>query len=446
MEAEPAVSESPAPRATTAVLGTAGANLLLTVISLVTGVLAARLLGPEGRGHLAAAQAIGTLVGAAGSLALGEALVYFVGRRVRPPLVVLRTATLVAAGSTVVWIAIAWFIMPVVLAGQPEAVGAARAYAFVGLPFVLVGFPVTLLRATQRYGTWNTLRLFAPLSWLLALVLFTMTQKAAVTPLIIVFIMFQMLLTPVVWVIAGRGQRETPRVDLTLMKPMMRYGTPLFLAMLPTALNLRFDQVLIANMESADQLGLYAVSVSWAGLGLPLMTAIGSVLFPRLAAMDIGDAWKTFARSSRAGVMIAIVIGIVSACTGPFLIPSLFGRAFSVPLTVPLVLAAATSVLGLNGILEEGLRGLGEPRIVMIGELAGLALTVLLLLVLVPVAGIGGAAVASLVGYTVVTAALVWRVRVQSQIRVSDLLVPRRDDVSGLVGRAWAARRQGPSE
>ena len=449
VEAEPALTtRSPVPQAaTTAVLATAGTNAVLAVIALATGVLAARLLGPEGRGYLAAAQALGTLVGAIGALALGEAMVFFVGRRTRPPMVVLRTASLVAVGSTVLLIGATWVAMPTLLAGQPGAVSAARAYAFVGLPFVLLGFPITLMRAVQRYGLWNSLRALAPLCWLAALLFFTLTRTSAVTPLVMAFVGLQLLFAPLVWLLAGRQEPTSGGVDLTIVKPMLSYGAPLFLATLPQALNLRLDQLLIANVESADQLGLYAVSVSWAGLGLPLMAAIGSVLFPKLAAMEPGDARATLARSSRAGVIIAVGIGVISAISAPTLVPWLFGRSFAVPLLLPILLAAATSVLGLNGIIEEGLRGLGEPRSVLMGELAGLGVTGLLLFALVPNVGITGAAVASLAGYVVVTVTLAWRIRVLSQVHVSDLLVPRHGDLKDVVERARAVgTRRGRSK
>ena len=439
METEPELTASTVPQpATTAVLRTAVTNAVLAVIALATGVLAARLLGPDGRGLLAAAVAVGTLVGAIGALALGEALVFFVGRRVRPPMVVLRTASLVATGSTGVLIAVAWIMMPTLLAGQPGAIDAARAYAFIGLPFVLVGFPITLIRALQRFGLWNVLRLLAPLCWLAALLMFTLASNRAVTQLVVTFVALQMLLVPLVWWLARRYDRARGGVDLALVRPMLRYGAPLFVATLPLALNLRFDQLLIANLEPAEQLGLYAVSVSWAALGLPLMAAIGSVLFPKMAAMEPGDARVTLARSSRAGVVIAAAIAVVSGLSAPMLVPWLFGRAFAVPLLLPLVLAAATSVLGLNGIIEEGLRGLGEPRSVLVGELAGLVMTGVLLFALVPIAGIIGAAVASLAGYTVVTATLAWLIRSRSHVRVSDLLVPRRADIQDMVQRARA--------
>ncbi|HEV2125526.1 MAG TPA: oligosaccharide flippase family protein [Chloroflexota bacterium] len=439
MTADPDLAGLPPPQpAARAVLTTAATSGFLAVLALATGVLAARLLGPAGRGHLAAAQAVGTLLGTIGGLSLAEAIIFFVGRRIRPPMVILRTATLVATASTVVLITAAFFSMPLLLAGQPGAIDAARVYALIGVPLVLLGFPTTLMRALQRYDLWNLLRLIGPVCWLLVLLAFTLAAAKEVALIIASFILLQVLLSPLVWFLIPRSGRSDRGVDLALIKPMLRYGTPLFLATLPQALNLRLDQLLIANVETADQLGLYAVSVSWAGIGLPLLVAIGAVLFPKLAAMQPGSARTALAESSRAGAAIALVIGVISAVSAPIMVPLLFGDSFSVPFILHVLLAAATSVLGLNVIIEEGLRGLGSPRSVLLAESTGLAVTVLLLVLLVPRLGIIGAALASLVAYAMVNAILVWTLKRRVGVGASELLVPRLADLHNVQRRLRA--------
>src|SRR6266851_3508043 len=55
----------------------AAVNVLLAILALVTGVLAARLLGPQGRGELVAIQTWPTLIGTLALLGTGESLVYY---------------------------------------------------------------------------------------------------------------------------------------------------------------------------------------------------------------------------------------------------------------------------------------------------------------------------------------------------------------------------------
>lgn len=433
--------DPPMGTATRAVFGTAVTNAVLAGVALITGVLAARLLGPEARGHLAAAQVVGSFIAAFGSLSLGESLVYFVGRRQHPPWVVLKTAALVATASTCLLIVVGVLAMPSLLSGQPASISPARVYLFVGLSFVLFGFPVTYVRALQHYRLWNILRTIPWACWLLTLMAFALTERRDVVSIVLVFVVLQLLFVPLVWIMTKDLAARSVGVDLTLVRPMLRYGTPLLIATLPHALNLRLDQLLIANAQTAKELGLYAVSVSWAGLGLPLMGAVGAILFPRLAGLEETEAHATLGRFARAGVLIAVVIGSVSAVSGPFLVPFVFGEDFAVPLLLPVVLAMGTSVLGLNGILEEGIRGLGDPRSVLMAELIGLVGTVVLLFLLLPKWGILGAAGASLIGYMAVTVVLSLRTKRTTGLGVSDLLLPNTSDLRVIAEELRGLRR-----
>src|SRR5665811_192160 len=55
-------------------------NLTLAGINAITGVAIARLLGPEGRGQLAAIQTVPTIVAAIAMVGQTDALVYFAAK------------------------------------------------------------------------------------------------------------------------------------------------------------------------------------------------------------------------------------------------------------------------------------------------------------------------------------------------------------------------------
>ena len=57
-----------------------GINLTLMALGLFTGALVARLLGPEGRGQIAAIQLWGLFLISLGSMGVPQALIYFSGR------------------------------------------------------------------------------------------------------------------------------------------------------------------------------------------------------------------------------------------------------------------------------------------------------------------------------------------------------------------------------
>jgi O-antigen/teichoic acid export membrane protein len=90
----------------------------------------------------------------------------------------------------------------------------------------------------------------------------------------------------------------------------------------------------------------------------------------------------------------------------PFFIPMIFGKDFRASISPAIVLVPASGLLGINYCLEESLRGLGMPYLVLRAELLGLGSTALLLTFLLNYLGILGAALASLGGYATVMVSL----------------------------------------
>lgn len=424
-----------------AVARTMGTNIVIALSALLAGVVVARLLGPEARGHLAAAAVTGSIVGAVCALSLGESVVYFVGQRRARPLVILASAATLSLAASSVVLTGAYFLIPTILSGQPESVAAARWYCLIGLTIILLGFPISFLRSLERYSIWNIWRLASPLCWLLTVVFFAATGNRNVAQMAATFVFAQALFVPLVWRMARATSPSGLAIDRSLFRPMLRYGVPLLLAALPKTLNARLDQLFLANAATAEELGRYAVTVSWTGLGLPLIGAIGAILFPRLASMPRTQATDAFARAARGSTIVAILTGLLAAGSAPFVVPLLFGSSFEVPLTVSVVLGGATALLGLNMVLEEGLRGLGLTRPIFVAEAAGLLVTVVSLLFLIPRLGITGAALSSALGYSSVLVVLTWSIFGNLRLGPGSVVVPRRADLASIISRVQQIRR-----
>ena len=69
-----------------------------------------------------------------------------------------------------------------------------------------------------------------------------------------------------------------------LVRPLVTYGLSQFAAITPTSVNLLLDQLVLSQLVPAADLGRYAIAVSITLVPVPLVSAIGNVAFPRLAA------------------------------------------------------------------------------------------------------------------------------------------------------------------
>jgi O-antigen/teichoic acid export membrane protein len=214
--------------------------------------------------------------------------------------------------------------------------------------------------------------------------------------------------------------------DCSKLPSMLEYGLPCMMTGLPQMLNLRLDQMLMVGLLPSNDLGLYVVAVAWSGAAAPLLNAIGFVMTPAIASVaDVTHNARRLAVGARITAALAIVLCVAFAGMTPFAVTLLFGERFRASIPAALILTPTAGILGLNLVLQEGLRGMGRPYAVFRAELAGLAVTGVALLALLRSMGIIGAAIASLLGYSTVTVFLLKNARRYTGMSLTVLLIPR---------------------
>jgi O-antigen/teichoic acid export membrane protein len=217
---------------------------------------------------------------------------------------------------------------------------------------------------------------------------------------------------------------------------MLRFGLPSMLTSIPQTVNLRFDQLLIIAFLPARSLGFYVVAVAWGGAVAPVLSAVGSVLFPHVSTeRDTDRQGSMVATALQGGALVAVATSVPFMLLAPFGLPLVFGSRFTPSIPSALVLVPAGAILAWAGIAEEGLRGLGRPTIVLVAEVVAAVVTVATLPVLLTTNGIFGAAVASLLGYSTVAVFTVLAISHLTHRRVRSLVIPTWPVTKSLVVR-----------
>ena len=239
----------------------------------------------------------------------------------------------------------------------------------------------------------------------------------------------------VAWLRVPGPFRPEPRQSPALL----RYGLPSLVGATPRLLNMRLDQLLMATFLAPHSLGLYAVAVAWSGAMAPLLNAVGDVLFPHVASRKIlHEQISALAQGMRLGIALAIGLCIILILATPAVIPFLFGEEFSPAIPSALVLLVAAAILNLNLILEEGLRGLGQPKAVMWAELVGFLVMLTALSILLPRLDILGAATASLLGRSAVAVCLSLHAHRLTERSLVQLFLPTKADLTVLLEKLKA--------
>jgi O-antigen/teichoic acid export membrane protein len=422
---------------------TGAANLVLAAMGFCTGIISARMLGPHGRGELAAIQTTPSAIGAFAMIGMPEALVYFSARRPAQAGSYLGTAAVLALLASIPLMAAAYLAMPLLVHAQgPRVIGEARWYLLIAPIYATSGMLYHPLRGTRDFRTWNGLRLLVPMSALC--VLGAAWLLGRMTPAFIAFgnlTSCAILFIPCAVVVSHR-LRGPYFPDADQMVPMLRFGIPCVMTTLPYLLNLRLDQMLMAALLPARELGLYVVAVAWSNAVAPILNSVGALMLPTVAAAgDRSLAAEHMGRGVRMTTMLAAAVCLVIAAAAPFAIPLLFGAGYQPSLGPALILIPAAGVLGVNLSLQESIRGLGWPSVALRAELLGLVVTAVCLAAMLRPWGIAGAAVASLLGYSTVTIALLVGATRIVPMPILSLIMPRPAEMKrGVIRLAAAAR------
>lgn len=403
----------------------AAANIVLAGLGMVSGVLAARLLGPHGRGELAAIQTWPGFIGSLAMLGMHDALAYYSAGSPSEAGSYLASAMVVALASSLPFMVLGYLVMPLLLHAQRLGiVWAGRWYLLVAPVYALIGLPRYPFQGREDFIPWNAMRIAPNLLWIAVLLVAwtsSLTTPAFLAGANLVAMVF------LVYPFGVLTVRRIPgpfRPDRRKLPSLLSYGLPCMATMVPQTLNLRLDQMLMAALLPPRDLGLYVVAVAWSGAVAPLLSALSAVTMPAVAsASDHRQSVRRLISGVQAAAALALVLAVTLAAITPAAITFFFGASFRAAVPVALVLVPAAAVLGLNSVLQEGLRGLGRPYAVLQAELAGLLATAMALTAMLRPMGIMGAAIASLLGYATVTTALLLNARRYAGVSASTLLL-----------------------
>lgn len=410
---------------------TAATNSVLAALGMVSGILAARLLGPHGRGELAAIQTWPGFMANLAMLGMPEALVYFSARRPEQAGRYLSTAIVLVLISSMPFIAAGYWLMPWMLHSQTESIVSAGRWYLVCFVVIsaIVGMLLHPLRGAGDFILWNAMRLGPGVLWIGVLLVAWLCART--TPRFVAagnLVTLALLFFPFALVLANRVQGSLVP-EVRNLPAMLRYGFPCMMTTMPYLLNVRLDQMLMAALLPARELGLYVVAVAWSGSVGPILNAVAAVTLPAVAAAnDRAESARQLAVRTRIAIGVGSISCVMVAMTAPLAILLLFGHRFANSIPAALVLVPAATLLGFNLVLHEGLRGLGRPYAPLQAELVGLAVTAMALVVMLRPLGIMGAAISSLLGYGSVTAALLFHSLRITRLPLAAFVLPRPEE------------------
>lgn len=422
-------------------LGTLATNIALAALGVATGVLAARLLGPEGRGELAAIQLLPMLLSGLAMLGLGEAVTYFSARDPSRASVTITTALLTALASAMAFVVVGQFLVAEVLADYSEAVRSAAAiYLFYIVLHAIAGIPHQAFRGLGDFPIWNAIRCTPGFIWLVVLLGAYFAGPSRADSLALQYLAGTLALGVLILLTVRIRIPGPLRFDPASGRSLLAFGFPTVIGVVPQILSSRLDQVVVAAVLPVGALGNYAVAVAWGGIAHPLVGAIGAVVLPTIARRTaVEGRRRALCLAARTSVLVILVLALVMVPLTPAIVPWLFGASFATAVPAAELLIIASSLVALNSVIVEGFRGYGLPIAAMRSDLAGAVTAVAAGLTLVEPYGLLGAACTALAAASVATVVLLVQAQRMLGIAPWELLVPRLSESRMLLRRGVEA-------
>lgn len=344
------------------------------LLGILTGILLARGLGPSDRGAFAAMLLWPSVLITLGDLGLANSFGYYSARErgsLRDLMAATRTASILQS-AYLVPIALVLSYVALDHIGVPS-LEAGLVLAATFIPASLISrYVAAVLQGQLEMKDFYSLRLSMALGIAVCLIALIATGALTIWGVVGAYLVGMGAMMVVTYRLSrryGAVRSDTPGEPVERGE-FLRYG----LRSLPGGLypveSLYVDQMLIALFLSKYDLGLYVAATAFTSGPRLVAFAIGTTSMPAVAASQAAERMSVLWHQMRVAAVAVGAVSVVLVATAPWLIPALFGDDFRDAVGPAQLLILGSWIYGIRRVLGDSLRGLGEPGLVSVTEVA----------------------------------------------------------------------------
>jgi O-antigen/teichoic acid export membrane protein len=368
------------------------------VLGLVSSIVTARVLGPSGKGTLAALTFVTLLVSQCATLGLGDAAVVRVGQAKASAQRALSSSLGLVLVTSLVGAAL---VFAYSIAQLPIGDGGIWAAVAVACLTVVIGgvgqLLIFLVYARQRVVAVSVLTIAMSATAAAAVVVLCVLIDLDVLGGVLAGLVAALVGFVAATVMLARDRLVLrPRFDRDYLRPALSFGLRAQLASLLAYSTARVDLLIVYAMASHHEAGIYSVALTLGTITGFVAIALSFASFPRMSAMPEERALALTAEMVRVAMILGTALAALLGLALSTLIAVLLGSDYSDSLVPGLVLLVANVVWGGQWLLSRALASRGDASLLIRSFALNLGTMVALDLVLVPLAGATGAAVATL--------------------------------------------------
>ena len=415
------------------------------VLFFVASTLMTRLLGDEGRGAYILLTNQIVLFTVLLWFNLGTGITYFTSRSNE-------------LGTSITHIVATLFllqvaIVPLIMLGlylieplqdifMPEQATHWAYYAYVGSNIILSLYHSAVsavLLGLKHFKALNIMTILnAALSATGFLILFMINGDTAslnMLPDILIVSMSILFIVSVIWTVYYSvlvGTMPRPVFNWSFLRPVFLFSLIGYGSIVINLINYRFDVWVVAEYHGVAALGLYGVAVGLGQLLFNIPEPFSKVVVPFIYGDDTDEMLQRYKSLARLNFTIVLVLAVLLAAVGHWIVPMLFGNVFSASLPalyllLPGILFSSATKMMAQLVIQRKMQHFN-----LYATIVGAVVTIALDLLLIPRWGIEGAAIATSLAYLSILVVVTFTIRSKIGIPVHDMFLIRANDLRDL--------------
>jgi O-antigen/teichoic acid export membrane protein len=323
-----------------------------------------------------------------------------------------------------------FYLIPYFLTTQnPRIVPMAQLFLWFIPLAIFSSFLLANIQAKMEIRLWNFIRIVSALLWIFPLSILFIFDDVDANFVAKTYLLT--LIAQVVFIVLLTRNKipKSYKIQSNLVMPIIKYSLPTTLSSYIQQSSLKLDQIFIVYLLSPEILGYYVISIAWSGVHTAISTSVSSLIVPSLGKMTKATKKNFLIKISRVSFLINCLMALIMIIVTPVGIKLLFGDDFSPAVPISYVLILGSIFANMKYLYTEVFRGLDLPKYPMFAELLGLIILGVFFFILIPLIGVVGVAIASLIGYFATFSFLLYRVSKLYNLNATDLIIPQSSDV-----------------
>ncbi|MGD9493188.1 MAG: oligosaccharide flippase family protein [Bacteroidales bacterium] len=385
-------------------------QILIQFFGILSGIIMARMLGPEGRGVYALYFTNAQLVFTFSSFSIGAAIIYFIPAGKISPQKMLGLSFLINAISSLVGLGLILFsyFSPLQSAFFSDNY---LNFAFVGwmilytIAIIISATYTSFFQAIRKFPELNKINLISSIFSLLCFSILFFLKNYIPTRvglfLLILFISQLVSLSLFAYSLHKRNNIK-PSFRFSIKKDfpgLKKFIIAAHLSIVANFFNYRFSTWAINYYLNEAALGWYSLAVNTGAVFSLVTEPLSMVLTPYLSERQGGDKITLFNTYFRIFFWTILLLACAAMVLAPWLIPWVYGQEFQPSVLLFQIAIPGICLASMTKILASFVISNGKQEYNLIATLVGLIITITANLVLVSRWGAQGAVYANIITY-----------------------------------------------